>query len=246
MNQELIQQFRLARADDRLVVLEGFHSVKHALRFEGELTRIVVVDRDEIMKLASNLAPDVKERLGRALAVVTRLEFEQLSPSPHPTGIIAIARRPVYDLRSILSDQRTKPVVLLEDPRNLGNLGAAIRVSSAAGAAGLIALGEASPWNSQAVRGGAGLQFALPVVKASELPESDRPVVVIHPEVPNLELGEIPSRAILAFGTERAGLSQLMLRRAHYRVRIPMEPGVSSLNLATAVAIVLYAGKRSN
>ncbi len=46
---------------------------------------------------------------------------------------------------------------------------------------------------------------------------------------------------VLAFGTERGGLSPALLARADRRVRIPMRPGVSSLNLATAVAVVLYS-----
>jgi tRNA G18 (ribose-2'-O)-methylase SpoU len=47
-------------------------------------------------------------------------------------------------------------------------------------------------------------------------------------------------RALLAFGAERRGLSTEVLDRADLRVRIPMRSGVSSLNLATSVAAVLY------
>ena len=47
--------------------------------------------------------------------------------------------------------------------------------------------------------------------------------------------------AVLAFGSERHGLGAGLLGRADVRVGIPMRPGVSSLNLATAVAVVLYA-----
>jgi tRNA G18 (ribose-2'-O)-methylase SpoU len=56
----------------------------------------------------------------------------------------------------------------------------------------------------------------------------------------------LPDRALLAFGTERQGLSQELLDVADYRVSIPMENGVSSLNLATSVAVVLYHWKLSN
>ena len=47
-------------------------------------------------------------------------------------------------------------------------------------------------------------------------------------------------RAILAFGSERRGLGPALLARAERRIAIPMRAGVSSLNLACAVAIVLY------
>src|SRR5919206_45240 len=51
-------------------------------------------------------------------------------------------------------------------------------------------------------------------------------------------LRALPPRAVLAFGTERDGLSAELLARADARIALPMAPGVSSLNLATAVAAV--------
>ena len=46
---------------------------------------------------------------------------------------------------------------------------------------------------------------------------------------------------MLAFGTERDGLSDALLARADLQLALPMRPGVSSLNLATAVSGVLFA-----
>ena len=50
---------------------------------------------------------------------------------------------------------------------------------------------------------------------------------------------------MLAFGTERHGLSDELLARADARISIPMRAGVSSLNLATSVAAVLFAWRLS-
>ena len=55
----------------------------------------------------------------------------------------------------------------------------------------------------------------------------------------------LPAGAVLAFGSERSGLDAALLARADAPLAIPMRPGVSSLNLATAVAITLYAASRS-
>jgi RNA methyltransferase, TrmH family len=130
--------------------------------------------------------------------------------------------------------------VLLEQPKNMGNIGACIRVAAGAGAAALITTGENDPWHADAVRGAAGLQFALPVAKVDSLPESDRPLLAIDPEGEELAPDRLPARAILAFGTERHGLSSEVIERAEGRISIPMREGVSSLNLATSVAIVLF------
>ena len=55
--------------------------------------------------------------------------------------------------------------------------------------------------------------------------------------------GPVHPAAVLAFGTERHGASPALLARAERRLSIPMTPGVSSLNLATSVAVTLYALK---
>ncbi|HYO45178.1 MAG TPA: TrmH family RNA methyltransferase, partial [Gemmatimonadota bacterium] len=96
-------------------------------------------------------------------------------------------------------------------------------------------------WEPEAIRGAAGLQFALPVARADVLPTSDRPLIAVDPGGDPLAASGFPPRSLLAFGTERHGLGGDLLSRADIRVAIPMREGVSSLNLATAVAVTLYA-----
>ena len=50
---------RRARRDPGLVVLEGFHAVKHAVRFGAELLGLWTADADELVALSARLAPDV-------------------------------------------------------------------------------------------------------------------------------------------------------------------------------------------
>ncbi|MGA8364756.1 MAG: TrmH family RNA methyltransferase, partial [Solirubrobacteraceae bacterium] len=68
-----------------------------------------------------------------------------------------------------------------------------------------------------------------------------RPLLALDPDGDPLDPAVLPPRAILAFGTERHGLSPELLARADARIAIPMRAGVSSLNLATSVAAVLFA-----
>ena len=88
-----------------------------------------------------------------------------------------------------------------------------------------------------------GLQFAMPVAQSTGLPECDRSLVAVDLGGDTLPDFQLPDRALLAFGTERQGLSQELLELADYRVSIPMENGVSSLNLACSVAVILYHWK---
>jgi len=223
-----------ARRDPRLAVLEGFHAVKHALRFGGELLGLWTADPAELERLRASLAPDV----ALAPAIVPLAELAAVVPRAQ---VVAVARRPAQPSpAALLALPGPAPVVLLEDPRHLGNLGACVRVAAAAGAAGVLTTGRQDPWHPDALRGAAGLHFALPVVRSRALPGSDRPLVALDPEAEPLRAAAVPPRAVLAFGTERDGLSQELLARADARLALPMRPGVSSLNLATAVAAVLF------
>jgi TrmH family RNA methyltransferase len=233
-------RFRTARRDPELTVVEGFHALKHALRFGAELVEAVAVDPEALEAMAAELAPDLGGQIAGQVETVDKATLADLVPLVPHTGIVAIARRPPVDLGAALADPAPAPAVLLEQPKNMGNIGACIRVAAGAGAAALIATGENDPWHPDAVRGAAGLQFALPVAKVDSLPQSDRPLLAIDPDGEELALERLPDRAILAFGTERYGLSDDVFERAEARISIPMREGVSSLNLATSVAIVLF------
>jgi RNA methyltransferase, TrmH family len=236
-----LDRFRRARRDDDLAVIEGFHALKHALRFKAEILDALCTEPDRLEALAGELAPDLGGRL-RALAhPIEPAIFEQIAPRAARTGVIAIARRAHPDPKMVLGDAASAPIVLLEQPRDLSNVGACIRVAAAAEAAGVLVTGRHDPWHADAIRGAAGLHYALPVLWSQEIPASDRPLIALDPEGDELHLRELPSRAMLAFGSERQGLSEELLGQAAHRVRIPMRAGVSSLNLATSVAAVLFA-----
>ena len=239
----LIDRFRQARRDESLAALDGLHAVKHALRFGAEALEMVSPDVDAALRLAAEVAPDVCPRLAEGLSAVSADDFRLLSPVPPDTGVIAIARRPAVLADDVLSGSAGAPVVLLENPRNPFNIGAAVRVAAAAGAAGVLVTGAQDPWHPAAIVAAAGLQFALPVTRAAGIPDGPRPIMAIDPQGEPMPWDGVPPGAILAFGTERHGASPELLARAARRLAIPMTPGVSSLNLATSTAVALYALK---
>jgi tRNA G18 (ribose-2'-O)-methylase SpoU len=244
MKQKPIEdRFYNARNDPSLVVIEGFHPLEHAIRFGAELLEVVSPNLIELAALQAEYAPDISQAFQGQIAEVPNDVFERLGPMTPPTGVMAIARRPSVDLPALLDDPAAAPVVLLENPRNLFNIGAAVRASAAAGAAGVINTGNLDPWKPAALTSGVGLQFALPVTNSPDLPKCGRPLVAVDLGGDSLSAFQLPDRALLAFGTERQGLSQGLLDQADHRVSIPMENGVSSLNLATSVAVVLYHWK---
>ena len=239
----LVDRFRQARRDPSLAVLDGLHAVKHALRFDAVMLEMVSPDVEAAVTLGTQVAPDVLPQFNEQLKPVSPDDYRQLSPVPPDTGVIAIARRPDVDVGQVLNGPTKEPVVLLENPRNPFNIGAAVRVAAAAGATGVLVTGQQDPWHPAAIVSAAGLQFALPVTRTDEIPECKRSIVVIDPRGEPMPWSDVPVGAILAFGTERHGVSDELMSRAVRRLSIPMSQGVSSLNLATSVAISLYALK---
>jgi TrmH family RNA methyltransferase len=240
-HQAHIDRFRSARSDHTLVVLEGFHPLKHAIRFGAELLEVLAPEGGDLDQLVAEYAPDTAIVIKSNIQTIATDTFTKLVPVTPPTGVIAIAKRPEVSPVDILNNPEDAPVVLLENPRNQLNIGAAIRVSAAAGAAGVLTTGPQDPWNPAAVIAATGLQYALPVARIDSLPDSNRSLVVFDPDGEPLQMGSLPPHAILAFGAEREGVSRELISKADHCVSIPMSPGVSSLNLATAVSAVLYA-----
>ncbi|MFW5833054.1 MAG: rRNA methyltransferase, partial [Pseudomonadota bacterium] len=137
---DLVARFRPARHDPSRVVLEGLHAVKHALRFGASIEIVVSPDPAAVLALAADLAPDVVAGLGACLEACPADVFAALAPVAPATGVIALAHRPAFDPDALFAPS-ARPVVLLEQPRHLGNVGAAVRVAAAADAAGLVVLG---------------------------------------------------------------------------------------------------------
>ncbi len=258
--------FREARRDPELAVLEGLHALKHALRFDAQIERVVLSEPERVRALAQAVAPDVLGALPQCTQTVAPDVFATLAPQPPATGVIALARRPPYEVTALLHEARAAPIVLLERPRDLGNMGACVRVAAAVEAAGVLTTGTHDPWDPAALRGGAGLHFALPVAHLDERalgsltagPDAGagesrlkpshhgRPLIAVDPEGEPFAPAAMSPRAILAFGGERRGLSPELLARADTRVSLPMRAGVSSLNLATSVAALLYSWRLSS
>jgi len=224
------------------VLLDGFHALKHALRFGADVRMMLTSDKAAVAALAARLAEDVAERIAESAVELPAAALRELVPRLHPTGIAALAARPdrAAALAVLARRPRTAPVVLLDNPRNLGNVGAVVRLAAGFGATGVVTTGDTDPWHPTVVRAGAGLHFATAVEQLTldQLPSG--PLYVLDPEGADIRELPFPDDALLAFGSERHGISAELRARADQLVAIPMRPQVSSFNLATSVGMGLF------
>lgn len=241
----LTRHFYAAYRSPREAVLEGFHPARHAIAFGATLDVAVTYDRDRLLRLASRVAPSTLPAIEGVLCVVGREQFANLSQRSLSSPLLATCKRPQQRLDDVLASS-PKPVVYLDRPRNPGNVGAVIRVAAAAGVGAVVLSGNVDPWSPVVLRSATGLQFALPVGDAGTfISETDRPVVALDVDGEPLPSSELDPTSVLVVGAERYGLSPRLRALARRTIGVPMQPGVSSLNLATALAAVLFSWRSS-
>ncbi len=197
-------------------MLEGLHALKHALRFGANVVEIVTRDGAELARLAGELAPDLSDTLRERAREVEPAVFGRLAPLPPATGVIALAERPALDGRG--GARRAEPRADRAArgpprPRQHGRMRTRGRRRGRRRSAHAPA--ATTPGTPTRCAAPPGLHFAVPVARLEqlgldELPlrgRCDRPLLAIDPDGEPLDPAALPARALLAFGTERHGLS---------------------------------------
>ncbi|XLQ19998.1 MAG: TrmH family RNA methyltransferase [Candidatus Moraniibacteriota bacterium] len=239
MNRRELYQ-KAKKGNEDIVVVEGVHAFKHAVRFGAEFVDVVTCDKEFVLNLMEKIASedDVKN-LENAVEVVDEKLFNEITSDSLRTKLTALVKKP-QDKRV----EENKVIVFLENPRDIDNVGAVMRVAAGAGAGAVCVSGEVNPWHLHAIRAGAGLQFALTVLQVESIDKivTGRKIYSCDADGENMKKIKIDQNAILVFGTERDGISEELKNRSDEIISIPMQKGVSSLNLATSVSAVLYGG----
>ncbi len=171
--------------------------------------------------------------------------FDYISGRELGHGLLAVARQ----RRASLSDVFPPFNVALINPQDPGNIGAILRTMDAAGAGGLILLdGGATAWHPTAVRASMGTLFFHPVVEcsfdefAAWAADTGQHVYgsSAHGQVDYASV-HYESPKTLLLGSERDGLSPEQTAVCQVVVRIPMGGRGTSLNLAVAAGVLMYA-----
>lgn len=224
-----------------MVVVEGAHAFKHAARFGADFVDVRTDDKRAAIALMRRIATDADvQTVARMAREVDTATFHACATPAVRTGIVALATKPHEDRARLCATDA--PIIVIEDVRDINNAGAVVRVAAAWGAAGVVYCGTMSPWHVAAVRAGAGLQWAVPIVHMTAWEElcTDRTIYACDADGVAMTEVSLQRRSIVVFGTERDGISAAMKARADMTVAIPMRTGVSSMNLATSVAAFLY------
>ncbi|HYN84702.1 MAG TPA: RNA methyltransferase [Pyrinomonadaceae bacterium] len=201
---------------------------------------------------------DTLQEAGARLHEVSDGVMESMSDTKTPQGVVLIARRPPSDLawfeRRLAREVSGAPlVVVLHGAGNPSNAGAMLRVAEAAGAHAVVAtLHTADLFSPKSLRGSMGSAFRLPLWAGAEFADvlawcAAKKIVTVgtsasaaltHAEY------EWTGPTAVVVGSEGAGLSSSEVEATGAAVRIPMRAPVESLNVAAALAVILYEAAR--
>lgn len=214
-------------------LLEGRKSVEEACQYG------ILIDYAFVLQEKANEYGYLKDKL----ILTNEAVLKKISTTDTPPEIVAVAVQKHYD-KNILKS--CKKVVLLENIRDLGNLGTILRTSVAFGADAVVLYGEcADLYNPKCVRSSVGNLWKIPVVQFKEFDELSVfdgfcRVATLPKANSYLKDFKIVYPCVLMFGSEADGLSRELVDFANREVKIEMASSVESLNLSVSCAVILY------
>lgn len=237
---------RAERAATGTVFVEGVRFVARAAQCRAPIETLVVAPKVLEDPFGRSLAAGLG-RAGVPVLAVSPDVFYSLSWAEEPQGLAAVVRQRWFTLDQLPAG--LAPCWLaLDGVRNTGNLGTMLRTCEAAGAGGVILMGETcDPYDPATVRATMGSLFAVRLARATpaELRAwATRHGCTVVGTSPSAQLNfteaRYPAPVVLLLGDERTGLSRAGAAICDESVRIPMQGRCDSLNVAVAAGVLLY------
>ncbi len=250
----LVQRARAARdgREGGLVFAEGVRLCEEALRARIGLELVLYTRGLADDERGAGLLESLRGACPAVHLVVDDV-LDSVSDTKTPQGVVALARRPQTGREVVERAKGVPLVVVVHRANNPSNAGAMLRVAEAAGATAVILTkGSTDPLSAKALRGSMGSGFRLPLWTGPTLEEAlgwcaERGIRTVATAADALsahtEVDWTLPRAVIV-GPEAGGLTPLEARGADEGVRIPMREPVESLNVAVALAVVLYEAAR--
>ncbi len=245
---------RKERDATRLFAVEGIHHVGEAIEAHAPVEYICYAPDLLSSDFARQLIHD-QEQQGIPCLAVDGDTFASLAGKENPQGIMAVvhqATRKIVDL----TPGTFKWGVALVAPQDPGNIGAILRTIDAVGADGLLLLDDpandqfcADPYHPSSVRASMGALFWHPVVRAGfakfALWAQEGGYTVYgtsaHAAPDYRQVRSYERPLVLLLGSEREGLSAEQRAVCQHTLSLPMRGRATSLNLAVAAGVMLYA-----
>ncbi|TBY11899.1 TrmH family RNA methyltransferase [Rhizobium laguerreae] len=240
-----------SREESGTFLAEGLKLVIDAIELGWAIRTLVYAKAAKGKPLVEQMAVKTVASGGLVLEVSEKV-IASITRRDNPQMVVGIFEQRWTPLKGIRPSEG-ETWVALDRVRDPGNLGTIIRTADAAGASGIILLGETTdPFSLETVRATMGSVFAVPVARAT--PEefiawrksAGVSVVATHlagaVDYRTIDYRKKP--VVLLMGNEQSGLPEQLAREADALARIPQQGRADSLNLAVATAVMLFEARR--
>lgn len=236
-----------------LIFIEGIRLCEEATRASLRFEDVLYTDKLTRDTRGAQLL-EAMLRICQRSVLVSEEVMASVSDTKTPQGILALAARPLTDHSAFKQASSEEPlIVILHQVNNPTNAGAMLRVAEAAGATGVIATETTTDlFSPKALRGAMGSSFRLPLWVGAQFTNAlawcaaqniTTISTALHASRTHTEIDWTNSSAIIV-GAEGRGLQPREMAATNQAIRIPMRHPVESLNVATALAVVLYEAAR--
>ena len=226
-------------------LIYGRNAVREALRGRREVLELWVSER-----AAASL-----DWLGEGPRprVVKERELTEAAGSPDHQGVVAWAGPYPYADPWELAACPAPLLACLDQVTDPRNLGAVVRSAAGAGATGVIVPAHGSAQVTPAVcRSSAGMVEHLPVAVVpnlarylAEIKRDDLWSYAATAEAPQaMWQADLTGGIALVFGAEGKGVRPLVRKTCDAEISIPLAPGIESLNVSVAAAVLPYEARR--
>lgn len=225
------------------LVLYGRHAVLSALQ-NPLRKKIKLLCTKDVANEVAQYSPQITERK----------EIEKILPpdSVHQGFALICNELPSTSLEEIIDIANTKDschVLILDQVTDPQNIGAIIRSATAFNTLALIVQDKNSPTETGSMaKASAGMIEHLPIVRVTNLSRAINQLknagfwTIGMDGYAQTTIGELKKggKNAIILGSEGKGMRRLVEENCDITVKLPMNPKVESLNVATAAAIVLY------
>ena len=240
-----------SRDESRTFLAEGLKLVIDALDRGWTIRTLVYAKAGKGKPMVEKVAARTVAAGGLVLEVSEKV-MSSITRRDNPQMVAAVFEQRWTPLKDI-QPKGSETWIALDRVRDPGNLGTIIRTADAAGASGVILVGDCTdPFSMETVRATMGSMFALPLAKTTPADflkwkkSVDARLVATHlaGAVDYRTIDYKSKPVILMMGNEQSGLPDDLARAADKLARIPQVGMADSLNLAVATGVMLFEVRR--
>lgn len=238
VNNDLVKQTarlqqKKYRDEEKKFLLEGFKTIEEAFKSGIEIETVFIL-KEVFAKYSFLNIPKI---------LTNEIVLKKISTTDSAPDAVAVAKQKIFSLNDIKS---AKKVVLLENIKDLGNLGTILRTANAFSQDAIVLYGETVDlYNPKCVRASVGNLWKIPVVQVKDFKTLEKTFnnyerIATLPQGNFLNDFAVNTPYLLMFGSEAEGLSKELIDFATKKITIKMDNNVESLNLSVSVGIILH------